>query len=144
MFKRLSFIEKLHSTEKRVSLEDFPQIRKVILEHDNFVLVGHEWGDGDSFASIYALAFLLKAMNKKVKILTGQPLPFNFTFLLDTRNEVETVNSSEDLQDTEVAIFVDIAERSEIDQVFTKVSLPPDTRLVEFDASYWPGQFQAI
>lgn len=134
MFKQLSFKENVqHLVEKRVTIDSFPAIRDAILGHNTFVLVGHSWGDGDSFSSMYALAYLLKDLGKNVKILSQQGIPRSFSSLMDFQGSIEIIDSSESLKDTEVVICVDIPHPHEIDPGFNKRDFGDATIFIEFD-----------
>lgn len=143
MFKTLSIREHIfYSVVKQTTLDDLPKIKNAFLEHTNFVLVGHKWGDGDSFSSMYALAFLLKDLGKNVTILTDQEIPRNLSFLLDLYGQIKVANNSVDIREAEVVIFVDIPHPSEIDNAFDRTQLSSKVKFIEFDHHVGPGNIR--
>ena len=143
MFKLVSLRESISfSKEKHVTIDAFPAIKDVILSRNSFILVGHNWGDCDSFGSLFALAFLLRGLGKKVLILSNQDIPKSVLFLLDPYGEIEIIKVSDTSDGTDAVIFVDIPHPSEIDSGFNKKHFSQTTAFIEFDHHVGPGNIR--
>ncbi len=50
---------------------------------DNILLLAHQYPDGDTVGSNYALCLALRAMGKQVRVLCGDPIPERFGYITD-------------------------------------------------------------
>lgn len=79
------------------------EIAKFIKENDCFAILTHQYPDGDTLGSAYALCGMLQQMGKKAKVLVNGTLPEKFQYLetgID-KNDFEAVNF----------VGVDVADR---------------------------------
>lgn len=92
-------------------LEQLKEIKNLILQNDNFVLLPHVRPDGDALGSSVALALSLAKMNKNVKILLNDKVPNNLTHLDNSCIVVESLDiESQWLTESYVAIAVDCSD----------------------------------
>ena len=83
-FKGLSFSPKNKKIGKKIV--------KFINKHDNFIIVGHKFPDGDCVGGGLALSRMLKDIGKKAEFVILEPLRDKFKFI-DPNNEIITINS---------------------------------------------------
>ncbi len=75
--------------EKRVNLLQVGEVCDFIRSHDNYTILLHAQPDGDTIGSGYALAYTLKRMGKKVRVLCSDPIPAKFTYISNSLKEDE-------------------------------------------------------
>ncbi len=73
-------------------------------ERDNFTLLCHGQPDGDTIGSGYALAYALKQLGKKARVLCCDPIPLKFHFISNAL-EQDDISEAE-----ETVIAVDVAD----------------------------------
>lgn len=61
----------------------FSKLKDIILGHKSFLLICHERPDGDSIGSLLALGEALESMGKEVTMVSKDPVPTVFTFLVN-------------------------------------------------------------
>ena len=66
----------------------FQDISKLILEHNNFLILTHRAPDGDTLGSAYALQALLEKLNKTAYVLHDETVPKKYQFMLEGRGEM--------------------------------------------------------
>ena len=54
-----------------------------LLAADNILLLAHQYPDGDTVGSNYALCLALRAMGKQVRVLCGDPIPERFDYITE-------------------------------------------------------------
>lgn len=59
------------------------EIANLLKNNNNFYILTHQYPDGDTLGSAYALSRALKKINKKVKVLNEEPIPEKYSFLQD-------------------------------------------------------------
>ncbi len=67
--------------ELQNSIIDYDELRKVLLEQDNYILTTHVNPDADAIGSTMALYLYLISLNKTVSIINYSATPYNLTFL---------------------------------------------------------------
>ncbi len=85
------------------------EIKRIIKEHQHFVLTTHVNPDGDGIGSSIALAELLIAMGKEARIVCDSPLPDRFCFL-----DVRHLYSEFGPVEAEVALVLDTHKRDRL------------------------------
>ena len=60
--------------------EQFEKAARFLREHDNYEILTHEYPDGDTLGSGFALCLVLQQMGKKARVITTS-VPKDFTFL---------------------------------------------------------------
>ena len=73
--------------EKKINLLSVGEVCEFLRSHDNYVILLHAQPDGDTIGSGYALAYTLKSMDKKVKVLCSDPIPPKFTYISNSLKE---------------------------------------------------------
>ncbi len=71
---------------------DFDLLRKIIIEHDSFLLTTHVNPDADAIGSEVAFYFILKELGKKVYIINHSDTPYNLEFL-DVDKKIQIYNA---------------------------------------------------
>ncbi len=99
------------------------EIKKVIHQHDNFLLTTHVSPDGDGIGSAAALIELLKMMNKEVRFSCDSPIPVKFRFL-DFYSLLKRFDEREDFSGVEVLILVDTHKKERIGRLASLISNP--------------------
>ena len=59
------------------------QAADLLMEADNILLLAHQYPDGDTVGSNYALCLALREMGKQVRVLCGDPIPERFDYITD-------------------------------------------------------------
>lgn len=59
------------------------QAADLLMEADNILLLAHQYPDGDTVGSNYALCLALRGMGKQVRVLCGDPIPERFDYITD-------------------------------------------------------------
>ena len=54
-----------------------------LMAADNILLLAHQYPDGDTVGSNYALCLALRAMGKQVRVLCGDPIPERFDYITE-------------------------------------------------------------
>lgn len=67
--------------EKKTNLLTVGEVCEFLRSHDNYTILLHAQPDGDTIGSGYALAYTLKLMDKKVRVLCSDPIPAKFTYI---------------------------------------------------------------
>ncbi len=67
--------------EKKTNQLSRGEACEFLTSHDNYVILLHAQPDGDTIGSGYALAYALKKMGKKVRVLCSDPIPPKFTYI---------------------------------------------------------------
>lgn len=91
-------------------------IKKLLHQHQNFLLTTHLNPDGDGMGSAAALTELLLAMGKQVKFVCDSPLPSKFHFL-DFHHTHETYSPSSDYSEVEVVILLDTHRKDRVGRI---------------------------
>jgi len=103
-------------------------IKRIIDEHDNFLLTTHINPDGDGIGSASALIELLKMMEKEVRFVCDSPIPPKFQFL-DFHSLHERYHPDKDYSNTEVLIIADTHKRDRIGRLADLISNPKVTTI---------------
>jgi len=98
-------------------------IKKVIHQHQHFLITTHLNPDGDGIGAACALIELLVLMNKKVRFVCDSPIPTKFAFL-DYHNTHERYHTDGDYNEVEVVIVIDTHKKERIGRVATLVERP--------------------
>lgn len=59
------------------------QAADLLLGADNILLLAHQYPDGDTVGSNYALCLALRALGKQVRVLCGDPYPERFDYITE-------------------------------------------------------------
>ena len=59
------------------------QAADLLMEADNILLLAHQYPDGDTVGSNYALCLALREMGKQVRVLCGDPIPERYEYITD-------------------------------------------------------------
>ena len=59
------------------------QAADLLMEADNILLLAHQYPDGDTVGSNYALCLALRALGKQVRVLCGDPIPERFEYITE-------------------------------------------------------------
>jgi len=84
--------------EKRVDIpgisrKTFEEINSIILNNENFLLITHDFPDGDCLGSQVALYELLTLLGKNVSMLCSSDIPYQYQFLPHTGKIKKDINS---------------------------------------------------
>lgn len=63
------------------------EVASLLLEHDKFKILTHNYPDGDCLGSGYALAFALRKLGKQANVAVNGKLPSKFTYLVENYEE---------------------------------------------------------
>ena len=55
----------------------------LLMAADNILLLAHQYPDGDTVGSCYALCLALRSIGKQVRVLCGDPIPERFDYITD-------------------------------------------------------------
>lgn len=85
--------------EKRVKIpgidrNTFEEVNSIILNNDNFLLITHDFPDGDCLGSQVALYELLVLLGKNVSMLCSSDIPYQYKFLPHTDKIKKDINSA--------------------------------------------------
>lgn len=97
-------------------MQKFTQLKKIIDEHDSFLLTTHVNPDADALGSELAMHLILKSLGKKVRSINHSATPYNLEFL-DEEKVVEKFDEqihSEIFNETEVVIVVDLNQANRV------------------------------
>jgi len=83
------------------------RILKIIKKHKRFLISGHIHPEGDSIGSQLALANLLKAMGKSVRIINKDAVPGNLMFLPGCKQIERYTKAKNDKVRFDVAVILD-------------------------------------
>lgn len=106
-------------------------IKKVLQEHQSFIISTHVNPDGDGVGSACALADLLISMGKKVRFVCEGSFPEKFSFL-NFHNIQESYDSNNDYSDVEVVVIVDAHHPERLGKV-AEILQNPDVVTVIID-----------
>ena len=94
--------------------EKINQIKKIIKENNNFLIICHERPDGDALGSVLAMKIALEKQGKKAIGFCADVSPENFNFLPDIekiKNDPKIIDEFiENLQNKSSIILVDCSE----------------------------------
>ena len=88
---------------------DWPRFCEVIQSANKILLTSHIRPDCDALGSCLGMAGILRALGKEVRIVCGQAVPPNLSFI-DPNNEIMCINEdikAEDLADTDLHMILD-------------------------------------
>ena len=88
---------------------DFKVLKKIIDENNSFLLTTHVNPDADAIGSEIALYYILKRLDKDIKVINLSTTPYNLTFL-DKENIIKKFDKDEDkkhLNDADVLVALD-------------------------------------
>jgi bifunctional oligoribonuclease and PAP phosphatase NrnA len=103
------------SVTSKMPLPDFAKTRRVIQQHQNFIVCTHVNPDPDALASQLAVAQVLKILGKDVRVLASDPLPKRFRFLPGSR-KIQTYRPAAHIP-FEVAVIVDCGDLNRIGRI---------------------------
>ena len=83
----------------KVSLEE---IAKMLKSNNNFCILTHQYPDGDTLGSAFALCRVLQKIGKKARVINNDSIPKKFSFLKD--------NVKEENFEPEFIVSVDVAD----------------------------------
>jgi phosphoesterase RecJ-like protein len=98
---------------------DWEPLRRIFADHQRFVLSSHVRPDADALGSELAVAGLLEAMGKTVRIVNPSASPDTLLFL-DPERRVKKLNdnaTAEDVLDTDVNIILDTSAWGQLQTV---------------------------
>ena len=78
-------------------LELYRKTIETINKYENFLLISHDFPDGDSLGSQLAFFEILKILNKKVTMFCSSEIPYQYSFLPNItllENDFEKINNS--------------------------------------------------
>jgi phosphoesterase RecJ-like protein len=88
---------------------DWQPLKRIIADHESFLLTSHCRADCDAIGSELAMAEILVALGKKVRIVNGDEVPHHLQFF-DPDKRVETLGqgvTAADLRDIQVLMVLD-------------------------------------
>lgn len=97
-------------------MKDFSSLKKIIDEHNTFLLSTHVNPDADALGSELALYLILKKLEKKVRVINHSSTPYNLEFL-DEQNVLEKFDETihaKIFEQTEVFILLDLNQAKRI------------------------------
>lgn len=59
------------------------QAAEILMAADNILLLAHQYPDGDTVGSNYALCLALRSIGKQVRVLCGDPIPERFDYITE-------------------------------------------------------------
>lgn len=89
------------------SAQLFDRLKKIIDDHETFLITTHILPDGDGLGAEIALASYLKSLNKKCDIINFDTAPEKFSFL-DPDSEIQTWNKNKSLPKVQMVFAVDV------------------------------------
>lgn len=98
---------------------DWEPLRDILENHQRFVLSGHVRPDADAIGSELAMAGILEAMGKSVRIVNPSEIPDNLYFL-DPDKRIKKIGvgiSAEEVADTDVHIVLDTSAWTQLQDV---------------------------
>jgi phosphoesterase RecJ-like protein len=104
------------------------EIKKVIHQHQSFLLTTHINPDGDGIGSACALIELLKMMDKTVQFVCDSPIPSKFQFL-DFHSLHHPFHPDQEFPEAEVLIMVDTHNQERIGRLATFIENPKITTI---------------
>ena len=78
------------------------ELCEILREKDNYTLLAHAQPDGDTIGSCYSLAYALKLIGKKVRVLCSDAIPHKYNYITGALNQDEI--------DEETVIALDVAD----------------------------------
>ena len=99
------------------------EIKKIIHQHQNFLLTTHLNPDGDGVGAATALTELLVLMGKNVRFVCDGKIPSKFSFL-DYHKTQEVYDTSNDYTDIEVIIVLDTHKKERIGKIADLFEIP--------------------
>jgi len=97
-------------------MQKFTHLKKIIDEHNSFLLTTHVNPDADALGSELALHAVLKKLGKKVRSINHSATPYNLEFL-DEEKVVEKFDEqthSQIFNETEVVIVLDLNQANRV------------------------------
>jgi len=97
-------------------MNDFNVLKKIIEEHNSFLLSTHVNPDADALGSVLALAYILKRLGKNVRIVNHSSIPYNLEFL-DKNGIIEKYDEklhADVFNDAEVCMILDLNQANRI------------------------------
>ena len=97
-------------------MNDFSLLKKIIGEHNSFVLTTHVNPDADALGSELAFYFILQKLGKKARIINHSSTPYNLEFL-DEHFLIEKYNEElhkEVIDKAEVFVLLDLNQANRI------------------------------
>ncbi|MCX7875402.1 MAG: bifunctional oligoribonuclease/PAP phosphatase NrnA [Melioribacteraceae bacterium] len=91
-------------------MNNFLQLKEIILNHNSFIISSHVNPDADAIGSELAFYYLLKKLNKNVRIINHSKTPYNLEFL-DSENIIERYDEethSNIFNEAEVFLLLDL------------------------------------
>jgi bifunctional oligoribonuclease and PAP phosphatase NrnA len=100
-------------------MNNFSLLKKIIDEHNTFLLSTHVNPDADAIGSQLAFYLILKKLGKKVRVVNNSATPYNLEFL-DSEKVIEKFNESihdHIFDEAEVFILLDLNQASRISRI---------------------------
>ncbi len=97
-------------------MNDFSLLKKIIDEHNSFVLSTHVNPDADALGSEIAFYFILKKLGKNVRVINHSTTPYNLEFL-DEYNVLEKYDETvhtKIINEADIFILLDLNQASRI------------------------------
>lgn len=97
-------------------MTDFSSLKKIIDEHNSFLLSTHVNPDADALGSELAFYLILKKLGKKVRVINHSSTPYNLEFL-DEKNVLEKFDETihaKVFDESEVFILLDLNQANRI------------------------------
>lgn len=97
-------------------MNDFYLLKKIIDEHNSFVLSTHVNPDADALGSELAFYLILKKCGKNVRVINHSSTPYNLEFL-DGQNVIEKFDETDHakvINESEVFILLDLNQANRI------------------------------
>ena len=95
---------------------DWPRFREVISNANNIILTSHIRPDCDALGSCLGMAGILEKLGKKVRIVCGQAVPPNLSFI-DPENRIMCIDEdikAEELADADLHMILDTSAWKQI------------------------------
>jgi len=124
---------------------DWSQVKKIIQQHQKFVLTTHINPDGDGLGSEIALAEYLKFNGKQATIINKTPMANNYKFL-DPFNEILVYDAAKHLpllEEAEVFLILDISDWARLREIGNFIKESPRQKIC-IDHHHCPYQFTEL
>ena len=101
----------------------FQQLKKILDEHNNFVLISHIHTDGDALGSVMAFYHFLKNQGKNVQAIIpgGLPERYNFLQIKQAINRQSKKQLRQSIAQAEVILILDISALERMDEWYQPV-----------------------
>lgn len=111
---------------------DWEPLKRIVADHQDFVLSSHVRPDADAVGSELGLALLLESLGKRVRIVNPSAIPGNLAFLDEARRlmKIGEQISAEEIKQCDVHIVVDTSAWTQLMDVGQALRASPAVKVV--------------